>query len=54
VAAVAALAVWRAPQAWDWSRSLGWGKALAVAALLLLAAGVLATQAYNPFIYFIF
>ncbi len=54
VAAVAALAVWCAPQSWDLSRSLGWGKALAVAALLLLAAGVLATQAYNPFIYFIF
>ena len=50
----AAVVTWAAPQTWDWTRRLTPSKA-AVAALLFAAAwGVLATQAYNPFIYFIF
>jgi alginate O-acetyltransferase complex protein AlgI len=46
--------VWNAPQTWDWTRTLTPQKAAAVAALLVLSALVLATQTFNPFIYFIF
>jgi alginate O-acetyltransferase complex protein AlgI len=46
--------VWSAPQTWDWTRTLTPLKAAAVLGLLALSAIVLATQAYNPFIYFIF
>jgi alginate O-acetyltransferase complex protein AlgI len=49
-----ALVVWTCPQTWDWSRRLGPGKAVTALALFLLAVTVLTTQAYNPFIYFIF
>jgi alginate O-acetyltransferase complex protein AlgI len=49
-----ALVVWTCPQTWDWSYRLGPGKAVTALALLLLAVTVLTTQAYNPFIYFIF
>ena len=52
--ASAALVTWGAPQTWDWSRNLTAPKALTAIGLLLLAWGVLATQAHNPFIYFIF
>jgi alginate O-acetyltransferase complex protein AlgI len=51
---LAAVIVWRAPQTWDWSRRLTLPKAAAALALLALSAAVLTTQAYNPFIYFIF
>jgi len=46
--------VWSAPQTWDWTRTLTRPRAAAILALLVLSAVVLATQAYNPFIYFIF
>ena len=46
--------VWIAPQTWDWTRTLTPLRAAAVLALLALSAVVLATQAYNPFIYFMF
>jgi alginate O-acetyltransferase complex protein AlgI len=49
-----ALVVWTCPQTWDWSRRLGPGKAVTALTLFLLAVTVLTTQAYNPFIYFIF
>lgn len=52
--ALAAAVTWGAPQTWDWSRRLTVGKAAAALALLGLSLAVLATQAYNPFIYFIF
>ena len=52
--AVAAVVTWSAPQTWDWSRRLTVGKAWAAIALLGLSLAVLSTQAYNPFIYFIF
>jgi alginate O-acetyltransferase complex protein AlgI len=45
---------WGAPQTWDWTRSLPWWKMAMVMALFACAILVLATQAYNPFIYFIF
>jgi alginate O-acetyltransferase complex protein AlgI len=46
--------VWMAPQTWDWTRTLTLPKAATVLALLVLSAVVLTTQAYNPFIYYIF
>jgi alginate O-acetyltransferase complex protein AlgI len=52
--AVAALVTWTAPQTWDWSRTLTAPKAVAAAAAFVLAAVMLTTQAFNPFIYFIF
>ncbi len=51
---VAAAITWTAPQTWDWTRTLTWPKAAVVVALFVLSAAALTTQAYNPFIYFIF
>jgi alginate O-acetyltransferase complex protein AlgI len=50
----AAVVTWTCPQTWDWTRVLTPPKAAAVAVLFVVAAVVLTTQAYNPFIYFIF
>lgn len=52
--ALSAIIVWFAPQTWDWTRTLTAPKAVAIFAVLVLAVVVLTTQAYNPFIYFIF
>ena len=52
--ALAAGIAWFAPQTWDWTRRLTWPKGLACLALLGLALAAMATQGYNPFIYFIF
>ena len=52
--AMASLVTWLAPQTWDWTRSISGTKAAVILVLLSVAIGVLATQAYNPFIYFIF
>jgi alginate O-acetyltransferase complex protein AlgI len=51
---LAGVIVWGAPQTWDWTRTLTLPKAAAVMAVFVLSVVVLATQAYNPFIYFIF
>ena len=51
---LAGVIVWGAPQTWDWTRTLTMAKAAAVLAVFVLSVVVLATQAYNPFIYFIF
>jgi alginate O-acetyltransferase complex protein AlgI len=51
---LAAVIVWTAPQTWDWTRTITPPKAAAALGLLVLSAMVLATQAFNPFIYFIF
>jgi alginate O-acetyltransferase complex protein AlgI len=51
---IAALVIWTAPQTWNWTRTMTWPKALATVTLFILSAVVLTTQAYNPFIYFIF
>jgi alginate O-acetyltransferase complex protein AlgI len=51
---LAGAVVWTAPQTWDWTRTLTAPKAAAVLTLLIVAAVALATQEYNPFIYFIF
>ncbi len=52
--ALAAVLTWGAPQAWDWTRTLTPAKALLSLVGLWLAGLALFTQAYNPFIYFIF
>ena len=51
---LAALVTWSCPQTWDWTRTITPVKATAIVALWLASVAVLATQAYNPFIYFIF
>jgi alginate O-acetyltransferase complex protein AlgI len=51
---MAGVIVWTAPQTWDWSRTLTRPKAAAVLAAFVLSVVVLATQDYNPFIYFFF
>ena len=51
---LAAAITWGCPQTWDWTRTLTPPKAAAIAALFVLAAVALTTQAFNPFIYFIF
>lgn len=51
---LAGLIVWGAPQTWDWSRTLTLPKTAAVMVVFALAVLVLATQSYNPFIYFFF
>ena len=51
---LAGATVWAAPQTWDWTRTLTLPKATATLAILTLAVVVLTTQAFNPFIYFIF
>lgn len=52
--AISAVAVWALPQTWDWTRTLTPGKAVLILAVLVLAVVALSTQAFNPFIYFIF
>jgi alginate O-acetyltransferase complex protein AlgI len=51
---MAAVLTWSAPQAWDWTKELTWTKVGVCVALLWISLAVMATQAYNPFIYFIF
>ncbi len=51
---LAALVTWSCPQTWDWTRTITPVKATAIVALWLASIAILATQAYNPFIYFIF
>jgi alginate O-acetyltransferase complex protein AlgI len=50
----AGVVVWASPQTWDWVQRLSPAKMAACLALLWVSLAVLATQAYNPFIYFIF
>ncbi|MFC1461549.1 MBOAT family O-acyltransferase [Verrucomicrobiota bacterium] len=51
---VAAVITWLGTQTWDWTRTITWPKVLVIILLCVLSMLVLATQAYNPFIYFIF
>jgi alginate O-acetyltransferase complex protein AlgI len=51
---LAALIVWGFPQTWDWTRTIPRWKAVPIVLALLVSLAVLMTQAYNPFIYFIF
>jgi alginate O-acetyltransferase complex protein AlgI len=52
--ALAAVVAFSFPTVWQWTQHITWPKALACLGLLWLALIMLATQAYNPFIYFIF
>jgi alginate O-acetyltransferase complex protein AlgI len=52
--ATAAAVTWAGPQTWDWTRRLPAWKAAAILVLFAVTAVVLTTQAFNPFIYFIF
>lgn len=54
VVVTAAVVAFAAPQTWDWTRRLGWGKGLVALGLLWLSLVVLETEGYSPFIYFIF
>ncbi len=51
---LAAVIVWTCPQTWDWSRRLTWPRGMAALSCLVLALVMMASQGYNPFIYFIF
>jgi alginate O-acetyltransferase complex protein AlgI len=51
---VAAGVIWGCPQTWDWTRTITAPKAIAILGLFTLAVLALTTQAFNPFIYFIF
>jgi alginate O-acetyltransferase complex protein AlgI len=51
---LAAVVVWAGKQTWDWSQNMTWPKTVTCCALGWLALAVMATQEYNPFIYFIF
>ncbi|MDQ2918816.1 MAG: hypothetical protein M3R10_02920, partial [Verrucomicrobiota bacterium] len=51
---VAALVVWAGRQTWDWTQRMTLPKTAVCFGLGWLALIVLATQGYNPFIYFIF
>jgi alginate O-acetyltransferase complex protein AlgI len=52
--ALCGIIVWFTPQTWDWTRRITPAKAVVILALFVLSLVVLTTQAYNPFIYFIF
>ena len=52
--ALAAVVTWPCPQTWDFTRRLTWPRAAFSLAMLWLSLVILTTQAYNPFIYFIF
>jgi alginate O-acetyltransferase complex protein AlgI len=52
--AAATLVAFLAPQSWDWTRRLPLWKALVCIVLLWISLVMLNTQAFNPFIYFIF
>jgi alginate O-acetyltransferase complex protein AlgI len=41
-------------QTWDWTQQMTWPKTAVCCVLGWLALAVMATQEYNPFIYFIF
>jgi alginate O-acetyltransferase complex protein AlgI len=51
---IAALVVWAGKQTWDWTQRMTLPKTAICFGLGSLALVVLATQEYNPFIYFIF
>ncbi|HSM12828.1 MAG TPA: hypothetical protein VLA66_02075, partial [Thermoanaerobaculia bacterium] len=52
--AAAAIVVWAAPQTWTWTRTLSPVRVATAFALFAGSVALLATQDFNPFIYFIF
>ena len=51
---MAALFTWGLPQTWDFTRTISWKKAVWCTIILLISIAVMTTQAFNPFIYFMF
>lgn len=51
---VSAAIVWTCPQTWDWTRRLTMTRGVVTLLLFAFTVAVLTTQAFNPFIYFIF
>ena len=51
---IAGVVIWCFPQTWEWTQQLTPLRMGVCLCLLWLSLAVLATQAYNPFIYFIF
>lgn len=51
---IGTLVIWFGSDTWEWTQKLTWPKTVAIMALFWLSLVVLATQEYNPFIYFIF
>lgn len=51
---VAAAVVWIGPDTWEWTQRLTGRKAILSTLFFWLALVILATQSYNPFLYFIF
>jgi alginate O-acetyltransferase complex protein AlgI len=52
--ALAAILTWGGTQTWTWTRTLPGWKLAVILLLFGLSVTLLAAQAYNPFIYFIF
>ncbi len=52
--ALAAFTVWRLPDTWEFTQRLTFPKAAVCVALFWVALVMLASQTYNPFIYFRF
>jgi alginate O-acetyltransferase complex protein AlgI len=50
----AALAVWGLPDTWEWTQELSLAKATVCFSCFWGALFVMATQTYQPFIYYIF
>ncbi|MFW6286778.1 MAG: MBOAT family O-acyltransferase, partial [Candidatus Sumerlaeota bacterium] len=51
---ISAVVIWTFPQTWDFTKKLTWPRVLWIFLLFCLSIAALSTQAYNPFIYFIF
>ena len=51
---LAAVVIWTMPQTWDWTRTITPIKAAITTLLMILSVIVMLSQAFNPFIYFIF
>jgi len=51
---MAAIVTWFCPQTWDFTRRITWTKALWIMIIFWLAIVAMATQEFNPFIYFRF
>ncbi len=51
---LAGLVAWRCPSPWDWTQHITLPKAIFCLVAFWVSIAVLLTQAYNPFIYFIF
>ena len=54
VIGIASVVTWYFPQTWEWTQQLTPLKMGICLCLFWLSLAILATQAYNPFIYFIF